>query len=362
MNPISRNLGRHLLPAFLVVSLFACSKNNNDTPKPPTGNGIFAVFSAGNQWSPRSGMIFNDGKTVKFTDSTTMVYPKSLQISKTGDIYVSGCECDKYDATFNTYMTEGCHIVYWKNGVKKRLTEQPFNTPLYPYIYVTENKDVYVAASIPQTGFNKHVIVLWKNDQKQVITDGTYTTAVTGLKVQGTDVYIGGIEQNNGGAQVASLWKNGVKQQLGNGINNSYTSAIDVSGNNVYAAVVEGSNPRLLKNGVAQDFSPSISGRIDAIHVSGNDVYVLAQSGVINNAFAFAIWKNGQKIHDLQPVQEAFMNMSPQSVTEWNGDVYVSGTIRLTDQKAVGVIWKNGEIHERVVESRVVDGPSIFAK
>jgi len=61
-------------------------------------------------------------------------------------------------------------------------------------------------------------------------------------------------------------------------------------------------------------------------------------------------------------VEESFESLSAQSITVLNGDIYVSGNIRLTRDKALAIVWKNGEIHQRLVELREVDGPAIFAR
>jgi IPT/TIG domain len=143
-----------------------------------------------------------------------------------GDVYISG-----YD--------NGATIIaeYWKNGVQVTLS----NNGSANCIVVVGN-DVYVGGST-WNGYH-NIATYWKNGQAVSITDGTTDAAITGLAIDGSDVYASGYHGTNTGGPVLGdpihgyapvYWKNGVETKLTRFVNSyGYLTGIVVKAHRPY--------------------------------------------------------------------------------------------------------------------------------
>jgi hypothetical protein len=74
-------------------------------------------------------------------------------------------------------------------------------------LFVTKEGDVYVTADELQP--SNWVAVLWKNGEKQLLSDGTSDTATCNVFVSGKDVYVTGYESELGQKATTLIWING---------------------------------------------------------------------------------------------------------------------------------------------------------
>jgi len=80
---------------------------------------------------------------------------------------------------------------------------------------------------------------LWKNGEKETLTDESSNSCANSVFVSGKDVYVAGYSRyliGNSDVPVAKLWKNGKAQKLTNGTKNAEAFSVCVSGNDVYVA------------------------------------------------------------------------------------------------------------------------------
>ena len=150
------------------------------------------------------------------------------------------------------------------------------------------------------------------------------------------DVYAAGVVIKDGVGR-ATWWKNGVETIVGDGTHPSSVFSIWVDNSDVYLCgiVNKGTNiATYWKNGVEVSLDDDYSSA-KAIVVSNGDVYV-AGTVFISNKSAATVWKNGvpQQISDgtyTEFVNDMFVQ---------NNDVYVAG-IAWNGGKQVATYWKN---------------------
>ena len=187
----------------------------------------------------------------------------------------------------------------WKDNQKQSLSDGSINTEATS-VYVSKNGDIHVVGyERPNTSVFPIAAKYWKNGIVQNLPNGTYANSVY---VSGNDVYVAG----GNGYSAAVLWKNGIAQNLPNG---DYASSVYVSGNDVYVAGTYSWDAAVLwKNGIAQNLPNG--DYASSVYVSGNDVYVAGCSPkpitgniiYIGNSGCWAqieignnlgLWKNG---------------------------------------------------------------------
>ena len=192
---------------------------------------------------------------------------------------------------------------------------------------VKKGTDVYVCGYANLTD-----AVYWKNG---VMTTLGMAFNTTDMDVAGSDVYVAGnigYALPAGGANAAVYWKNGSMVRLGN--DPSYVNAITVSGSDVYACGQAWVNNEYVavywKNGSIRPLSTIAGSSANAIRVSNNDVYVAGNAGP-NNAMA-VYWKNATQI----ALEAGYAN----AIAVVGSDVYVAGG---AGQNYPGAVyWKNG--------------------
>jgi len=199
----------------------------------------------------------------------------------------------------------------WKNGVVKDLTK---GVPWNSFVVRTSDDansvfvsgaDVYVAGS--ETNEEGYMVAtVWKNEKAEVLPNGFMAHSVF---VSGNDVYVAGIEKSEKtGITIATVWKNGEIYQ-------TLTDEVEAS--------------RLGKK----------SGGAKSVFVSGNDVYVLEEENISNLHPLFAqnsirVWKNGILLFTLY---EGSYGVSAGSLFVSGSDVYVCGQLGVIPK-----LWKNG--------------------
>jgi len=212
---------------------------------------------------------------------------------------------------------------------------------------------IIVAMACSKSGDNIYFDTTWKLDRPK-----------------SGDVYVAGIVSlGSAGLEPAvAIWKNGLVQYLTDGTFHVDISggvnSIFVSGNDVYVAgtIVKIKHGRwirtatLWKNGIAQHFYDETNPNetyANSVFVVGNDVYVAGHEG----RFA-RLWKNGvvQNL-DLANSDGSWAN----SVFVYNGDVYVAGTKNIPGSgRHVATLWKNGVVQYLSYEENGFGANSVF--
>lgn len=167
------------------------------------------------------------------------------------------------------------------------------------------------------------------------------------------DVYLAGAKKNGTDtAWSATYWKNGIPTSLTNGLVNSALFGVCVSESGIYVAGYEGVTQKYWKNGIA--FAMDDSSRSAAISVVNDDVYIAGWT----RGYKAVYWKNG-----LQTVLSA--NATATSVAIYGSDVYLGG-YQGAPGFSTSTVWKNGSIINSlegngVINSIVISGGDVFA-
>ena len=312
-NFTSWNLHDQIFTALMTGnSLHLLSQSENNRIKSSSAGGQFAklwkdgqMHTLDNQWS--------EARSVFVTDN--------------GDVYMAGIAATWWGTA-----------AVWKNGkVQNLMPGTPFFTQASS-VYVS-NGNVYVAGSENHSNNNA---ILWINGKTHYLTCRTTWTSATSVFVSGNDVYVTGIElpDRNNGISTAVLWKNGQKQNLTDGtiFNSAWALSVFVSGNDVYVTGFEGNSARLWKNGIVQNLNGRAS-VASSVFVSDGNVYVAGYDVFAEN---MKVWKNGNVLYKMDGkyyVQSIFVSGS---------DVYVVANETTFQNTGISTakLWKNGVLHD----------------
>ncbi len=199
----------------------------------------------------------------------------------------------------------------------------------------------------------------WKNGTPTLLPSPEGVYSVTGIAVDGSDVYVSGASYtSNPGGPIATYWKNGVAVLLSSNV--SYANAIAVANGNVYVAGIDegpetavlwtNGTPTGLLDGNYPGTTISVQGIPYSIAISGSDVYV---AGTIGKSFETSpdnywnaqeavYWKNGSPV-ELTQISNNSPNIWATSITLSGSDVYVSGySAGTTAATSSSLYWKNG--------------------
>jgi len=115
-----------------------------------------------------------------------------------------------YMVGYTTYMTAG---IYWKNGVG---TNVDTSAAVYYSGIVSQGSDLYIAGVTKNTA-NVTSGHYWKNGVMQPLADNVVGVGVTGIAVNGKNVYAIGYDQVSG-----VYWQNGTIVPIANENENAY--------------------------------------------------------------------------------------------------------------------------------------------
>ncbi len=269
-----------------------------------------------------------------------------------GSVYIAG------------YVRNGIRLepALWENG---ELTALPFNSGSNTRAIdiAVEGKDTYVLGQerSPNSFSRVSTIVLWKNKEMQVITDGTKRAEALKLAVDKGNVYILGTETDQSAGSATAIykyWKNGVPTTL----NTKDASAMDmvVRNNDVYIAGDEkgASNRRVAtywKNGIPVALTDGTKdATATAIDVQGTDIAALVQEStgeLFGNALS--VWKNGK----VTTLRSGNVLSSGRAITLENGVVHALNTERDGASSGFGsekvMYWKDN------VKTAITDGAAL---
>lgn len=277
----------------------------------------------------------------------------SLSVNKTvNNNSITSSSVDVYVAGY-VITGGGTTAAYWKNGVLTRLGDSlSFSRATGIAVHGT---DVYVAGVISPNNGNESAVV-WKNGVATALTPGSYGSEASCIALQGNDVYIGGYIYNIA-SQTTNLtttnsqsvyWKNGVAVTLPNA---SVVDAMAVNGTDVYIAGAiaaakiysnnnlgataaywkDGGSPVSLSYPVIYD--SNYSSQVNAIAVSGTDVYVAGITGEYPPEY----WKNDIAT----PLTNGTVINNANGIAVNGTDVFVVGSTPNNGSVSAATYWKN---------------------
>jgi hypothetical protein len=313
---------KKLMFLLLIITMAACKKNKDTTPKDLTvyvcgydySNNVFKATYWVNGVSKSLGdnSFLNDiavsGNDVYVTGRSTVGAKYVARMWKNGtstdltsgatdaeaygiflngtDVYITG-----YESNPNPAWKIG---KIWKNGSQKTLLPATTSLNCIATDVIVSGSDEY-AIGYYELGFYKSGCY-WKNGTKVDLTPTSAfgTMPVNAIAITANDLYIVGARTLGSSTPTfAVVWKNGVKTDLTSGVSNAEALDVCVSGNDIYVAGYEYnatvSVAKYWKNGTAVILSNG-TGNASArgITVVGTDVYVCGRDG--NTA---TVWKNG---------------------------------------------------------------------
>jgi hypothetical protein len=242
-------------------------------------------------------------------DGVQHVFPKNgeaLAIAVIGnDIYIAGY-IDTFDGSNHSLAR------LWKNGIEIPLTN-PFSCCGQTTSSIATGIDVYNnQVFICGTAFNNGYFssaMIWKVDgtgtaYSKPSTSGLTDTSTmaTGIKFQGSEMYVCGITSFEFGNSFLTYWKNGIPmmQSAPETTNSKYIS-IAIQGTDVYTAGLDGVNGLLSsaywKNNIETLLTTNAESKRVAIH--GNDIYVVGDTyRDANYSVATPVfWLNGNLVN-----------------------------------------------------------------
>jgi len=291
-----------------------------------SGSNEYLVGYTGNAGSGyRSATVWLNGTKSILSSSYAISQANSVYVNGT-DVYIAGEEFNYGGYDFyspNDPFRQNIGSInskIWKNGISTTLPLTSGSTGGAKSVFVN-GVDVFVAGYENRPD-GSTVAKLWKNGignnlVTPVSTNKTTQFSVaTSVFVYGTDVYVGGFQDNGNGIFIAKLWKNGLALSLTSGTTIAYVKSVYVNGTDVYAVgtsygCISITAPSygipiatVWKNGSPIYLSDckSQSGYGQSIYVKGSDIYVAGNvqnfyengtGGNGNGYNRYTIWKNG---------------------------------------------------------------------
>jgi hypothetical protein len=168
------------------------------------------------------------------SDATPDTEANSVYVSG-GDVYVAGQVSGK--------------AALWKNGAMLPLSLDSGSTSWASSVFVSGG-DVYVAGggeySAESSGY---AAILWKNGEKQNLSDGSIFGVAHSIFVIDADVYVAGETLDAQGLIAATLWKNGAKQNIDSPTSICEAQSVFAIGGDVYVGGAVFGYAAIWKNG-----------------------------------------------------------------------------------------------------------------
>jgi hypothetical protein len=284
----------------VAIALSDSTKNADAYAVYVNGNDVY-VAGFENNGTKDVAKYWKNGVAIALTNGNTNAIAKSIFVSGS-DVYVVGNE---YNGT--KYIAK-----LWKNGISSTLTSGTYDSDANA-VYVNGN-DVYVTG-YERNSSNFELAKYWKNGIETILTNSTSFANGYSITVNGNDVYVAGYEYTSTTSRdVAKYWKisNGGTPQvniLSDGTNNVYANGIAINGTDVYIAGLDEDDrtAKVWKNGVSTNLASPGANYIDAyaVFVQNNDVYCAGAS--FNGAtWTACYWKNGTEKKVTNSTKTAF--------------------------------------------------------
>jgi hypothetical protein len=292
----SKTMKRSCVLLLLLSIHFGCNKTSDPVP--------LKVYLA--------GYAFNSNRiqVATYWENET-AYSLTNGAANTGATSVAVNGNDVYVGGWDNSLPLGNNGIYWKNKVED-------NPGIYgPVVAVVPSGTDIYTLGLSYTGWN-----YWKNGSATSISDTTSSFHVTGMAVNGSDVFISGYSAPiYSTRENAQYWKNGTLAFREP--NQSQAAGIFVAGTDIYlVGYLKGSDPQhntacYWKNGTLVPLTDgTTNAKANSIFVSGTDVYV---AGFQNNYALY--WKNGTATNLTDGTQPA----GAMSIAVKGTSIYVGG-------------------------------------
>jgi len=301
----------------IAISIFACAKNNDISPK---STDVYVAGYTFNSARKQVAKFWKNGVATNLTDGTANAgatgialsgpsvivsgwdWSNNAVVTKVGKFWVNGNELEIGTVCFSTVAvaantTDVCVLglsqtgwTYWRNGYATSIVD----TVDFQATGITVSEgDVYVS------GFSglldRHQAQCWRNGV--LIYTSPIQSAANAIAVDGSDIYLAGYKPaDDTRYTTAVLWKNGTITELTSGRTNAKANAIFISEGDVYVAGSENNVAMVWKNGSPTNLTDgSLQAEVKSIAVKDGDVYAAGYDG--SNP---RLWKNGvvQNISD----------------------------------------------------------------
>ncbi len=257
------------------------------------GTDIYISGVVENQNENPSAVVWKNGELqYELSDGSTYGFASSIYVYN-GEEYVVGSEEIGQNNISNARI--------WKDGtVYETLTNgmSVDDGASGEDIFVNET-GIYSAGYEESAQHVNGTPKLWEDTTQIDLTDETYHGRAYSVYAIGSDVYVAGYEENNGGTSIAKYWKDGVATNLSDGSQSAEALSIFVMGEDVYVAgnYYEDQQQQILQQAVVWKNNVPTSleagSGASSIHVYGEDVFVgglVSQANFINAM----VWKNEQ--------------------------------------------------------------------
>lgn len=315
--------------SLLLITIFASCSKTEDAIKPdpeqvyPPYVYNANIYVAGFEGS--KAKIWKNGVGTELPDGTTAA---SVFVSGT-DVYVCGSKT----------VSGGKKGQIWKNGLLYATLSPEYNYVELNSIFISGG-NVYACGYVQNTATGK-AACYWKDGVKKLLTNTSLNNAddaATGIFVAGSNVYVCGTERNNAFDPISKVWNatGAVLFTFNTSAIDTFVTGITVVGSDVYVSGheqnINGSNrkPIYFKN-LSRTYLPISSGAVEGntkgITASGTDIYSsgydLSNLASSNSYF----WKNGVATNLTSPTTEFNSrdhSWAPTGITVFNGSVFQS--------------------------------------
>ncbi len=270
---------------------------------------------------------------------------------------VFGCGTS-VDTSVSPYLYGGFHFANGSaTGIQPYLTSPTFaGQDVKHNAIFKDGADYYIA------GTDGKRATMWKNGfTKLFVSNSTNMNnkTVNDIFKVGNLIYLVGSETTNAG-QKACMWDYDQSSWTNLSVNNNgEATCIDVEGTDIYIGGTENNHGIYYKNGVKNFLtnpSNAYSASVTAIEVVGTDIYVVGSIKESNSSNQVAcFWKNGtlNKLIDGTEATDIKIN---------NGNIYICGYQDPTSGSDIGKVWKNGTATDYVVSGDHVYLTSLIVK
>lgn len=179
-------------------------------------------------------------------------------------------------------------------------------------------------------------LTYWKNGEMIPLTDGKKHAGASAIAISGNDEYVAGYQDNDAGEPVATYWKNKKAIALTDGKTYAKAAGISVSEADVHVIGNNGKLAMYWKNGLGTSLGEDT--KLQAISVSGADVYIAGYQVSDQGEYVATCWKNGKA----QALTDGKKSAEAHAIAISGNDVYVAGFEINSAGEEVAVYWKNG--------------------
>lgn len=279
------------------------------------------IFLAGNSLEFEAAYWKNGEIVYLTTDGNDIGYYSWISSIKVGDgsIYVGGQKHerkatlwknnDEIPLTFNNpinsmamfdgeaYAVGGGPWLWKEDGQVTRYDYHNSSTSLRT-VFIDDLGDVYMGGYIRDNSTNRFVTTVWKNGTPLSLEGSTTTAFVTDLYVVNGDFHACGLVYNTADrTYTLKYWKNDDPAVEIATISRYSTPSILVNNGDVYIGSQLNQRPTVWVNGIARFYEDNgVYGSVENMVLHGDDVYAVGNMETSDEREVGVVWKNGEEV------------------------------------------------------------------